>query len=308
MSGPVQAFYSHDSAVSSSCIDETGLFDTSAQKCFTGATTAAPSPSAAPAGLRRPSLPSAAAAPARSIHRGRAARCHPSSGDRQSAPGHPAGTAPPVQTHIHLHTHIYTPRGRHGPASAPAPPGPVAARPAGSAALVSVMAAAAQLFRGATRAACGSPALALALAAAAGRRALGSAPPGLAAGRGWRRAALAAAGSLGGLGLGLWRRQQAAMAASEKDEDEKEEEELRQRFMAPPVSGLRELRRRRRELRSRMELLIMETQGEMCRALAALDPGASFAVDTWERKEGTGGAAGVTPGSGTPGGGSSGAG
>lgn len=166
------------------------------------------------------------------------------------------------------------------------------------------MAAAAQLFRGATRAACGSPALALALAAAAGRRALGSAPPGLPAGRGCRRAALAAAGALGGLGLGLglWRRQQAAMAASgEKDEDEKEEEELRQRFMAPPVSGLRELRRRRRELRSRMELLIMETQGEVCRALAALDPGASFAVDTWERKEGTGGAAGVTPEGGSSG-------
>lgn len=32
----------------------------------------------------------------------------------------------------------------------------------------------------------------------------------------------------------------------------------------------------------------METQGEVCRALAALDPGAAFAVDTWERKEGTG--------------------
>ncbi|OXB57061.1 UNVERIFIED_CONTAM: hypothetical protein H355_001754 [Colinus virginianus] len=72
------------------------------------------------------------------------------------------------------------------------------------------------------------------------------------------------------------------MAAAE----EEEEEEMRRRFMAPPVSGLRELRRRRRELGSRMELLIMETQAEVCRALAALDPGASFAVDTWERKEG----------------------
>ncbi|NXK86885.1 HEM6 protein, partial [Formicarius rufipectus] len=65
--------------------------------------------------------------------------------------------------------------------------------------------------------------------------------------------------------------------------------ELRQRFMAPPVSGLRELRRRRREVRSRMELLIMETQAEVCRALAKLDPGAAFSVDTWERKEGGGG-------------------
>uniref|UniRef100_A0A8D0ERJ9 Oxygen-dependent coproporphyrinogen-III oxidase, mitochondrial n=1 Tax=Strix occidentalis caurina TaxID=311401 RepID=A0A8D0ERJ9_STROC len=95
------------------------------------------------------------------------------------------------------------------------------------------------------------------------------------------------AGALGGLALGLWRWQQAAMAASE--EEEEEEEQLRQRFMAPPVSGLRELRRRRREVRSRMELLLMETQAEVCRALAALDPGAAFAVDTWERKEGGGG-------------------
>ncbi|XP_063275959.1 oxygen-dependent coproporphyrinogen-III oxidase, mitochondrial-like [Prinia subflava] len=69
---------------------------------------------------------------------------------------------------------------------------------------------------------------------------------------------------------------------------DEEEKELRQRFMAPPVSGLQELRRRPREIRSRMELLIMETQMEVCRALAALEPGASFTVDSWERKEGGG--------------------
>lgn len=87
------------------------------------------------------------------------------------------------------------------------------------------------------------------------------------------------------------------MAAGEEEEDE-EEERLRRRFMAPPVSGLRELRRRRRELRSRMELLIMETQAEVCRALAAVDPGAAFAVDTWERKEGAGGDGSSPPGGG----------
>lgn len=164
---------------------------------------------------------------------------------------------------------------RSYPARPPPRPSPAPLRPAGTVAPVPVMAAAARLFRGAAR---GPPALALA-------RALGSAPPPP-AGRGARRAALAAAGALGGLGLalGLWRRQ-AALAAAREDAEEKE---LRQRFMAPPVSGLRELRRRRRELRSRMELLIMETQAEVCRALAALDPGASFAVDSWERKEGTG--------------------
>lgn len=152
------------------------------------------------------------------------------------------------------------------------------------------MAVAAQLLRGAARA---PPAL-----CAASRRWLGSAPPGFPAVRGGRRWAVAAAGALGGLGLGLWRRR-ASMAAAEEEE---EEEEVRRRFMAPPVSGLRELRRRRRELGSRMELLIMETQAEVCRALAALDPGASFAVDTWERKEGAGhGAAGGGGARGAPG-------
>ncbi|XP_032063676.1 oxygen-dependent coproporphyrinogen-III oxidase, mitochondrial [Aythya fuligula] len=146
------------------------------------------------------------------------------------------------------------------------------------------MAAAAQLLRGAARAARAPPALA--------RRALGSAPPpppGVPATRGGPRWALA--GALGGLGLGLglWRRRAAMAAGEEEEEEKKEEERLRRRFMAPPVSGLRELRRRRRELRSRMELLIMETQAEVCRALAAVDPGAAFAVDTWERKEGGGG-------------------
>ncbi|XP_025891637.1 oxygen-dependent coproporphyrinogen-III oxidase, mitochondrial [Nothoprocta perdicaria] len=75
-------------------------------------------------------------------------------------------------------------------------------------------------------------------------------------------------------------------------EEEQEEQEMRrrcQRFMAPPVSGPRELWRRRRDMRGRMELLIMETQAEVCRALAALDGGAAFTVNTWERKEGGGG-------------------
>ncbi|XP_062451735.1 oxygen-dependent coproporphyrinogen-III oxidase, mitochondrial [Rhea pennata] len=151
------------------------------------------------------------------------------------------------------------------------------------------MAAAVQLLRGA---AWGRPALA---AAAAGRRALSSAPPSGTAGWGRRHSALAAAaaaGALGGLGLGLWRRR-AALAAGEgelgKAEEEEEMRRLCQRFMAPPVSGPRELWRRRRDMRGRMELLIMETQAEVCRALAALDRGAAFAVNTWERKEGGGG-------------------
>ncbi|XP_019382921.1 PREDICTED: oxygen-dependent coproporphyrinogen-III oxidase, mitochondrial [Gavialis gangeticus] len=59
--------------------------------------------------------------------------------------------------------------------------------------------------------------------------------------------------------------------------------------MAPPVSGLRELRSRRGEMRSRVELLLMETQARVCRALAQLDGAAAFSVDSWERQEGGGG-------------------
>lgn len=85
-----------------------------------------------------------------------------------------------------------------------------------------------------------------------------------------------------------WRRQRQPQG--------EEEDELERRcalFMAPPVSGLRELRDRRGEMRSRMELLIMETQSQVCRALAQVDPGAAFTVDRWERQEGDPRPAGV---------------
>uniref|UniRef100_A0A8C2W1K0 Oxygen-dependent coproporphyrinogen-III oxidase, mitochondrial n=1 Tax=Chinchilla lanigera TaxID=34839 RepID=A0A8C2W1K0_CHILA len=49
------------------------------------------------------------------------------------------------------------------------------------------------------------------------------------------------------------------------------------------------LRRRPGDVRTRMELLILETQAQVCRALAQVDGGASFCVDRWERKEGGGG-------------------
>ncbi|XP_042300294.1 oxygen-dependent coproporphyrinogen-III oxidase, mitochondrial-like [Sceloporus undulatus] len=106
----------------------------------------------------------------------------------------------------------------------------------------------------------------------------------------WRRpavawsataAAVAAASALAGLGL-------ARRAEMEELQEEEEEDVGRrcERFMAPPVSGLGALRGLRGEMRGRMELLIMETQSQVCRALAELDRGASFTVDRWERKEG----------------------
>ena len=70
---------------------------------------------------------------------------------------------------------------------------------------------------------------------------------------------------------------------------EEEDDELARRcrcFMAPPVTDMRELRRRPDDMKTKMELLILETQAQVCQALAQVDGGARFSVDRWERKEG----------------------
>ncbi|CAN2387678.1 Coproporphyrinogen III oxidase [Pristimantis euphronides] len=100
--------------------------------------------------------------------------------------------------------------------------------------------------------------------------------------RSGRRCVLVAAGVAGLLaGLGAVRR--ADSAATEEEAD------LGRRvagFMAPPVTDVQRLRGA--EMRSRMELLIMETQAEVCRALERED-GAGFTVHSWRRAEGGGG-------------------
>ncbi|XP_032707901.1 oxygen-dependent coproporphyrinogen-III oxidase, mitochondrial [Lontra canadensis] len=73
---------------------------------------------------------------------------------------------------------------------------------------------------------------------------------------------------------------------------EEDDDELTRRcscFMAPPVTDLRELRGRPSDMKTKMELLILETQAQVCQALAQVDGGARFSVDRWERKEGGGG-------------------
>ncbi|XP_074217839.1 oxygen-dependent coproporphyrinogen-III oxidase, mitochondrial isoform X2 [Camelus bactrianus] len=70
---------------------------------------------------------------------------------------------------------------------------------------------------------------------------------------------------------------------------EEEDDELARRcscFMALPVTDLRELRGRPGDMKTKMELLILETQAQVCQALAQVDGGARFSVDRWERKEG----------------------
>lgn len=58
-------------------------------------------------------------------------------------------------------------------------------------------------------------------------------------------------------------------------------------FMSPPVTDISVLQGRKDEMRTRMEMLIMETQAEFCKALEKVD-GGTFKVDRWQRKEGEG--------------------
>lgn len=101
-------------------------------------------------------------------------------------------------------------------------------------------------------------------------------------------AAAAVAGLLGN--AGHFRRAEMATAVSPVEEREEEGDilERSRTFMCPPVTDINTLQDRRREMRTRMEMLVMETQAEFCRALQQVD-GGTFQVDRWNRKEGGGG-------------------
>lgn len=58
-------------------------------------------------------------------------------------------------------------------------------------------------------------------------------------------------------------------------------------FMSQPVTDISVLQERKGEMSTRMEMLIMETQAEFCKALQEVD-GGTFKVDQWRRKEGKG--------------------
>ncbi|XP_045396375.1 oxygen-dependent coproporphyrinogen-III oxidase, mitochondrial [Lemur catta] len=128
-------------------------------------------------------------------------------------------------------------------------------------------------------------------------RALGHGPP--ARGGPWLRTGLAAAlGGVAGLAAAAFGHVQRAemvpksSGARSPSLETPEEDELARRcsgFMAAPVTDLRELRRRPGDMKTKMELLILETQAQVCQALAQVDGVASFSVDRWERKEGGGG-------------------
>ncbi|XP_035033295.1 oxygen-dependent coproporphyrinogen-III oxidase, mitochondrial [Hippoglossus stenolepis] len=105
-------------------------------------------------------------------------------------------------------------------------------------------------------------------------------------------AAVTAAAAVAGLVANASHFQRAQMATRVAPAAEEEQEgdilERCRGFMSAPVSDINVLQGRKEEMRTRMEMLIMETQAEFCRALQEVD-GGTFKVDRWDRKEGGGG-------------------
>lgn len=104
----------------------------------------------------------------------------------------------------------------------------------------------------------------------------------------YTKGVLVATGMFGIVAAGVCHLQQAEMATRVRKMEEKEEGDIAERcrnFMSPPVTDVRVLERRKQEMSTRMEMLIMETQAEFCRALQEVD-GGTFQVDRWSREEG----------------------
>lgn len=102
-------------------------------------------------------------------------------------------------------------------------------------------------------------------------------------------AAVTAAAAVAGFLANANHFQRAEMATKVFQAVKKEQEgdilERCQGFMSPPVTDINVLQGRKDEMRTRMEMLIMETQADFCKALQKVD-GGTFKVDRWERKEG----------------------
>nr|CAG4638390.1 EOG090X04L5 [Cyclestheria hislopi] len=61
------------------------------------------------------------------------------------------------------------------------------------------------------------------------------------------------------------------------------------KFMSQPVTDMSTLKQNKNDMRSRMELFILEIQAEVCRALEGEEENNKFLVDRWVRSEGGGG-------------------
>ena len=77
----------------------------------------------------------------------------------------------------------------------------------------------------------------------------------------------------------------AVVAPQVSVEEEGDIVERCKKFMSLPVTDVSVLQERRAEMSTRMEMLVMETQADFCRALEKVD-GGTFKVDRWTREEG----------------------
>ncbi|KAM4548409.1 oxygen-dependent coproporphyrinogen-III oxidase, mitochondrial [Odontesthes bonariensis] len=100
-------------------------------------------------------------------------------------------------------------------------------------------------------------------------------------------AAVTAAAAVAGFLANANHFQRAEMATRVSKEEEDIVERCRE-FMSHPVTDISVLQNRKEDMSTKMEMLIMKTQTEFCKALQEVD-GGSFKVDRWERKEGGGG-------------------
>lgn len=60
-------------------------------------------------------------------------------------------------------------------------------------------------------------------------------------------------------------------------------------FMSTTITDIEQLQKSQDNMRTKMELLVMKTQADFCRALESLEYDGTFKVDRWTRKEGGGG-------------------
>eukprot|EP00061_Rhincodon_typus_P018711 g48002.t1 len=93
-------------------------------------------------------------------------------------------------------------------------------------------------------------------------------------------------------GVGLTR-QRAVMAAERwhggVERDQQARDEILRKckhFMSDPVTDINQLLENKEDMRTKMELLILDVQADVCKALAEVDGGQTFKVDRWHRKEG----------------------
>ena len=57
--------------------------------------------------------------------------------------------------------------------------------------------------------------------------------------------------------------------------------------MAKPLTAIEELEMKSENMRTRMELMVLGIQAEVCKKISAID-GQKFRIDRWERKGGGG--------------------